>query len=274
MPEEEKNSPKPLSIVSLVVLFFAACLFFYIAFYQTAEQNKKLFNSITHKIEVELSETSEAQIKKIEESKIEQDQQIQPDSQAIQVPISNVPTFLQKINNETIASGTELSNVKKVDDHTYKLTVDAPFYRLVDFLFKIEQSNLAVQAMDIHPFSNRKNLINITLRVIQNEMSEDNLQTINEFEKKYTGITRDPFRKGMGPDEIAGPSDIIDLTWEFKLTGIGFDKGKFANIDHKNYRKGDTFNGMRITGIHRDRVDLQSGPMKFFIFFRKPGKKK
>jgi hypothetical protein len=280
MPEEERRGPDPLDIGSFLVLLLAAGLFFYIAFYRTAEQNKRYFNSMARKADVEIQTLSDARSKKTRElkektdSSIQKEQKKQPDTGSLQVAISGVPMFLQKINKETIASGTELRDVKKVDNYTYQLTVFAPFYRLMNFLYKIEQSNLAIQNLDIRPFSTHNNEIHLTLKVIEDEMSQNNLLVLKDFEKKYAKTTRDPFQKGTAGHEVTGPPDVIDLTWEFKLSATGFDKAKYAHIDRKNYYEGDVFNGMRIVRIQKGRVDLESGSQKFFIGFRKPVSKK
>lgn len=278
--EEERRGLDPLDIGSFAVLLLAAALFFYIAFYRTAEQNKKYFNSITRKADVEIQTLSDARSKKSRELKektdsiIQKELKKQPDTGSLQVAISGVPMFLQKINKETIASGTELRDVKKVDNHTYQLTVFAPFYRLMNFLYKIEQSNLVIQNLDIRPFSTHNNEVRLTLKVIEDEMSQNNLLILKDFEKKYAKTTRDPFQKDTSAHEAAGPPNVIDLTWEFKLSGTGFDKSKYAHIDRKNYYEGDIFNGMRIVRIQKGRVDLESGSQKFFIGFRKPVSKK
>jgi len=217
MPEEERRGLDPLDIGSFVVLLLAAGLFFYIAFYRTAEQNKRYLNSMTRKADVEIQIFSDARSKKTgelkekTESSIQKKQKKQPDTGSLQVAISGVPMFLQKINKETIASGTEMRDVKKVDNYTYQLTVFAPFYRLMNFLYKIEQSNLAIQDMDIRPFSTLNNEVRLTLKVIDDEMSQNNLLVLKDFEKKYAKTTRDPFQKGTSAHESAGPPDVIDL---------------------------------------------------------------
>jgi hypothetical protein len=144
----------------------------------------------------------------------------------------------------------------------------------MNFLYKIEQSNLAIQGMDIRPFSTHNNEIRLTLKVIDDKMSQNNLSALRNFNKKYAKTTRDPFQKGTSAHEVSGSPDVIDLTWEFKLSATGFGKARYAHIDRKNYYEGDIFNGMRIVRIQKGRVDLESGSQKFFIGFRKPTSKR
>jgi len=250
-----------MDILSFVALFFALVLFFYMAFYRTAVQNKKYFYSLRKNAEAELSVLSAARLEKMRESRALSEQQKQRDTKTATGPISDVPMFLQKINNDTIASGLELSNIKKLGDTTFELTAFAPFDRLVNFLFYVEKSNLAVQDMDIYPFSDRKNKIILTLRLISQDMSDDNRRAIQDFQKINAKQVRNPFRRGTGDREI-------DLTRKYKLSGIGFDKAKYASINRKNYYVGDIFYGMQIVAIHNDRVDLEADSQKFFISFR------
>ena len=280
MPEEESKTLEPLDIMSFLVLLLAAILFFYVAFYRPAEQNRRYINSLTQKADDERKALLDANLAKIKESKIQQgqekqkEQEKQKDIKPEKELIVGVPTFLQTINKEITSSGTELNDVKKVDNHTYTLSVTAPFHRLVNFLYRIERFNLAIENMSISPISPHNNRINLTLKIIEHEMSNNNRQVINTFEQKYAQTTRDPFQKDTSAQETTGPSDVIDLTWEFKLTGTGFDKAKYAHIERKNYHEGDIFKGMRIVGIHKDRVELESGSQKYIIGFRKRAKKR
>ena len=192
MPEIEKTPFGLLDILSFVVLLLAAGLLFYTGFYRTAEQNKSHFLMLTQRAEDDLKILSDAQSKKKRQlDDGEAEDQNQPDSISLGGSISDVSMFLQKINTETRNSDVELSNIEKLDKTTYKMTAFAPFYRLVHFLFKIEQSNLAIQEMEILPFTTQKNLIHMTLRVIGNEMSKTNLRTLNDFESQYSTTFRD-----------------------------------------------------------------------------------
>ena len=176
--------------------------------------------------------------------------------------------MLQKINKETIACGLELSTIEKINDTPYRLSCFAPFYRLVNFLQRIEASNLAVQDMDVLPFSERQNKIQIVLTVTKDQMSKDNLQVLADLKKSADQHLRNPFQRDVGAQETARAPDVIDLTWKFKLTGIGFDRSRYANINHKNYYVGDEFSGMRIVRIENDRVDLTDNSQKYMIGFR------
>lgn len=265
---DEKKPMDSLTTVSFVVLFAAAALFFYMALYRTADQSGKYFHALTQKAEKELGLLSEARLARIQESDPSLKKKEATASSLERGPVSDVPMFLQKINEETIASGMELSQVQKVDETTYRLSAFAPFYRLVHFLFEIEESNLAVQDLDVHPFSIHENKIDVTIKVMGQKMGKNSRLALDDFRRERTKPFRDPFRKDPGTGEPAGPPDVIDLTWKFKLTGIGFGERKSANIDRKPYHEGDLFNNMRVVRIARDRVELESDSQKFFIGFR------
>ena len=273
MAEDTEKKPfGALDRVSFVVLLLALCFFLYMAFGRTAVQNRKNFRSLTQKTDTKLQVLAK---KKLEWDASKGSEGTESSAPG-QGPVSNVPMLLQKINKETIACGLELSTIEKVDNNTYKLSCFAPFYRLVNFLQRIEESNLAVLDMDVLPFSDRKNRVHIILKLTEDPMTENNLQILANAKKGEDQPFRNPFQKDVGPQETSQPPDVIDLTWKFKLTGIGYDKAQYANINHKNYYVGDQLSGMRIVRIKRDRVDLVSNSQKYTISFRykKPLSKK
>ena len=77
MPEEESKTLEPLDIMSFLVLLLAAILFFYVAFYRPAEQNRRYINSLTQKADDERKALLDANLAKIKESKIQQGQEKQ-----------------------------------------------------------------------------------------------------------------------------------------------------------------------------------------------------
>ncbi|MBN2124826.1 MAG: hypothetical protein JW821_11070 [Deltaproteobacteria bacterium] len=273
MPDQDKRPLDKIDIISFVVLILAAALFLYVAFFRTAAQSKRHLDRLTQGIEKEIQALAEGAAKKAKRSSpAAGSQQGDSDGGDSPAPVSDVPTFLQKLNKETLASGMELNNIEKLDDATYRITAYAPFYRLVSFLYKVEQANLAVQDLDIHPFSDHKSALQLILKVTGDDMSSANLQTLKAFETSYGEPFRDPFEKEPGARESPGLPDVIDLTWKFRLTGIGFDRAKFATIDHKNYYVGDSFNDMVVVDIRNDGVDLKSDSQKYLIGFRRTKK--
>ena len=100
-------------------------------------------------------------------------------------------------------------------------------------------------------------------------MSQQNRRLLDELQQARPTSLRNPFKRdGRMPGLPVSP-DQVDLTWKFKLTSIGIDsKGRYANIDRKVVHKGDVFNGMVVTEVGKDRVDLASDSQKVFIAFR------
>ncbi|MBW1945285.1 MAG: hypothetical protein JRJ51_20990, partial [Deltaproteobacteria bacterium] len=161
--DKEKKFFGALDGISFAVLFLAVCFFLYMAFGRTAMQNRKNFRSLTKKTDTEL----QGRTKKKREWAASRAPEGSESAASGLGPLSNVPMLLQKINKESIACGFELSTIQKVDDNTYKLSCFAPFYRLVNFLQRIEESNLAVQDMDVLPFSDQKSRIHIVLKLTE-----------------------------------------------------------------------------------------------------------
>ncbi|MFH1491194.1 MAG: hypothetical protein ABII06_19985 [Pseudomonadota bacterium] len=271
MPDNDLKNPDTLTVISFVALVLAAALFFYMAFIRTADQNRRHFQSLAKEAESERQALDQAKnrLKKDKPPEKGKEKEVATDSVSIKGPISDVPMFLQKINKESLSSGMELINIEKVDNTTYRLRAYAPFYRLVNFLFKIEQANLAVGGMDIKPFSAQKDRIYLTLKVIGDEMSEKNQNVLEAFQKAYGNPFRNPFQRDPGANQSTALPDVIDLTYKFKLSGIGLDaRGKYAMIDHKNYHKDQTFNDMTVVAIQKDRVELKAGSQNYVIGFR------
>jgi len=267
MAEDAEKKPfNTLERVSFVVLFLAFCFFLYMAFARTALQNRAYFRSLTQTAETQLNALKATKEERMRESAAANGSG--ETSGPGKTSLSQVPTLLQKINQESIACGLELSTIEKINETTYKLSCFAPFYRLVNFLQRIEDSNLAVQDMDILPFSERQNRIQMVLAVTKDRMSENNLQVLANLKDQADQQFRNPFQKDVGVQETKRAPDVIDLTWKFKLTGIGFDRARYANINHKNYYVGDEFSGMRIVHIENDRVDLAANSQKYMISFR------
>jgi hypothetical protein len=245
-------------VLSFLVLGLALVLFLYLAVYKSYEHNMERFRSLNNRGKKELQVSRKA---KTESSRARLSDSVQEAAS-----ITTVPMFLENINKEFLASALQLDHIQKSesDDSVYSFTALAPFDCLVDFLLRIEQSNLALQDLAIHPYSSRKNLINITLRVIKDEMTPEDREEFIAYQERYQKTIRDPFRKGG----TGGQPGLINLTWKYKLSGIGFDTERYATIDHKDYYKGDLFHGLHIVRIQSDQVHLEAGSQKYFLGFR------
>ena len=257
----------PVDITSFMVLLVAVVFFFYSVIDQNADRSMKRFRH--------LSKTAESQLFKANPKgeKPKENQEVVGNDRKI---VSDVPTFLEMLNTKLSVSGLELDTIKKSEenDYTYEFITYASFGSLLNFLYITEQSNLAIQDLDIHPYSGEKHLINIKLQLIKDKMNVDDLRSFVSLQEKYGKRLRDPFQKEalvtVSKDTTLQKPSTINLTWKYRLTGIGFDKGRYATIDHNNYYEKDVFNGMRITQILSDRVRLASkdGKTKYLIAFR------
>jgi len=269
MPQEEQRGLASLDIVSIVALILAAALFLYVAFYRTAEQNRRQFAQLTQKAEEDLKALAAAQTKRVEDSKRSRQKQAQGGAGSAEGLVTDLPMLLQKVSAETLQSSMELSQIEKIDAERYRLTAQAPFERLLQFLLRVEQSNLALENMVIHPLPGARDQVKLLLRVLGGEMSQQNRRLLDELQQARPTSLRNPFKRdGRTPEASVSP-DQVDLTWKFKLTSIGIDsKGRYASIDRKVVHKGDVFNGMVVTEVAKDRVDLSSDSQKVFIAFR------
>lgn len=270
MPDFKNILTDPLNLVSFAALLLALIFFCYMAFIRTAEINRNHLDFLAKEAEKELALLSETKEKKLAEEKEKKNTELSKDASSKKSGlIDDVPMLLEKINTEATGSGMELINIEKLDKTTYKLNAYAQFYRLINFIFKIEQANLAVTQIGIKPFSAQNDRVTMTLKVVGDEMSDANKTALDNFEKASKESFRNPFLRDPGAMQAVEQPDVIDLTWKFKLSGIGEDhKGRYANIDHKTYYKNNEFNNMKVTKIHNNRVELLSGAQKYIIGFR------
>lgn len=269
MPEDERRAYASLDIISFVVLILAAGIFLYVAFYRTAEESRRQFATLAQKAEEELKALAAVQAKRVEDIKRSSEKQAEGGTAASEAPVGNLPMLLQKINTDTLQSSMELSQIEKIDAERYRLTAQAPFERLLHFLFRVEQSNLALEHMAIHPLPGARDEVKLLLRVLGGEMSQQNRRLLDEIQNAAPSHVRNPFKRDGRTPEASPSPDQVDLTWKFKLTSIGVDsKGRYANIDRKLVYKGDVFNGMVVTEVAKDRIELRSDTQKVFIAFR------
>jgi hypothetical protein len=266
MPGEEKKFYASLDLVSFVALILAATLFFYVVFYRTAVQNRRVFAELTLKAEEEMKALVAAQARRAEEGRRSLGNQAGGGQDG---PVTDLPELLQKINTDTLQSSMELSHIEKIDAERYRLTALAPFERLLHFLLRVEQSNLALEDMAIHPLPGARDQVKLLLRVLGGGMSQRNRGLLDELQNTPPPSLRNPFKRHGLAREALGSPDQVDLTWKFKLTSTGVDsKGRYAIIDRKVVYQGDGFNGMIVTEVTRDRVVLGSDEQKVFIAFR------
>lgn len=112
--------------------------------------------------------------------------------------------------------------------------------------------------------------------------SFDNIRQLSEKEisndnKKHGGIKKAaavstdlPVTSRPSPPELIN-LELIDLTNQYKLSSTGDTNGrKYATIEKNSYHIGDAFNGMIITGIKKDRVNLkgENDVRNYVIIFR------
>ncbi|MBN1104121.1 MAG: type II secretion system protein M [Deltaproteobacteria bacterium] len=268
MPGVEKSPFAPLDMTSFAALILAAALFFYVAFYRTAEQSRRQFAELTRKAEEELKTLGAAQARQAA-ARASADKPVAGGPGAREGNVADLPALLQKISVDTLQSSMEISQIEKIDAERYRLTAQAPFERLLQFLLRVEQSNLALEEISIHPLPGARDQVKLLLRVLGGEMSLQNRCLLDELQKPVPAVMRNPFKRDGRTSKASGLPDQMDLTWKFKLTSIGVDpKGRYATIDRKVVHKGDVFNGMVVTEVGADRVELKSDTQKVVIAFR------
>lgn len=198
--------------------------------------------------------------------------------------IENLPNFLRRIN--AIANLTNVI-VKQLTPVTeggikFNIKITTDFYTFLRFISQLESLNVAINDMQVRPYDNTKKppIHAIEFSITPRRDAEEIAGARIEDMKKAVGITdkRNPFQRfAYDPSKMV--TQEIDLTWIYKLSGIGqVGEEKVATIDNRDYRRKDQIENMTITQIRSDRVELERktdhGIDRYVLKFRSQGIKK
>jgi hypothetical protein len=198
--------------------------------------------------------------------------------------IQRLPDFLIRIN--AIANATQVIVRELVPSQggnikfTIKITTD--FYTFIKFIQRLESLDVAINDMQIRPYDNTKKLplhaieFSITPRHDAREIKSERIAALATAVE--TAGLRNPFQRFVyDPNTVV--STEIDLTWIYRLSGIGqVGDARVATIDNKDYRKDDQLGDMTITAVDSDRVKLtrktEHGTDLYVLKFRLSGLRK
>jgi len=248
-----------LLIASAVLLFFKA---YYLPMVEYKEALKKMESDYALKI---------AKLKQQEESENEK-------SEEKENRLSAIPNLLKRINDTCKEPKVIIRELlpDKSDPFKFELKFIADYFEFLRVLSEFEKLDIAIDGISLHPYmidkNNPKHIVTMNVRAIGNgERLDPKLVKFldDELAKKNR---RNPFQRFAKLGKNI--KRIIDLTWIYKLSGIGRIDGEFvATINHKQYFKGDSFDGFIVTSITSDGVRLKkstsNGDEIYIINFRK-----
>ena len=201
------------------------------------------------------------------------------------VGIRSLPEFLKRINN--IARETKVIIVKLTPDPNktlrFNLQIIEDYYDFIKFSAKLESLNVNIHDIEVHPYDLGKqpplHVISFSLTPRADAEPLSSVRISNLANRVKQKNRRNPFQRFAynAKEKLIRPE--IDLTWDYKLSGIGRvgDK-RYVTINSQDYDTGDKFNGMVIKKIESKRVYLEketpNGIEKYQLKFRRSKKKK
>lgn len=257
-------------VISSAFMILSLILLFVGVYYIPAQKYSTKLQEYNNQLNVLYQTIKTDNDKKAEKSKQEKEE------------LKNVPNFLERINDTCKAPSILIHSLKPDTANPFKfeITFVADYFKFLKALSEFEKLNISIDTIDIRPYkideNNPQNFITLQITAINEgeKLSEDAVKFLDyEIAREDK---RNPFQRfaKLGVDIVK----IIDLTWVYQLSGISRINGEnVATIDHNQYAKGDSFEGMNINYIDSTGVQLSkkddNGVTNFIIKFRQIFKK-
>ena len=190
---------------------------------------------------------------------------------------STIPKLLNRINNTCKAPNVIIRTLKPHANNpfAFELKFISNYFDFLKVLSEFEKLNIIINKIDIKPYEikkiNSKHIITLDIQAINGgeKISKEDVLFLNEELSKNS--KRDPFQRFAKVGQTI--KRLVDLTWMYKLSGIGKIDGKYvATIDHRIYYKGSNFNGMKIINITPKGIRLKkktsNGTVNYILGFR------
>ncbi len=197
------------------------------------------------------------------------------------IGIRYLPTFLQRINEIARHNDVIIKKLSPDADETLKFKLDfiSTYYTFVNFTSELEALDIILNDLQIHPYDHTQSppqhAISFTLTPRNDAEPLADIRLSRLQQKVAEKDKRDPFQRFAFDSTRVIVSRAIDLTWIYKLGGLGLDTSgnRYATINHANYSVGDILDGRTITNITNKEVKLEKttreGKLKYRLGFRK-----
>lgn len=203
------------------------------------------------------------------------------EKQSTEIELDIIPALLQRINDTCKAPDVIIRKLDPIKDNPFAFTLEfvSNYFDFINVLSEFEKLNILIHTIDVQPYKikDNKQMHIVTLNIEAIDGGDKlPLEKIAKIEKEINKEKkRDPFQRfaKLGTNI----QRLIDLTWMYKLSGIGKIDGKFvATIDRKVYFENEIFHTMRIIEITNKSVYLQeitkNGVTNFVLNFRTTAK--
>ena len=203
--------------------------------------------------------------------------------------IRSLPDFLARINNVAHAADVIIHKLSPDEKEPLRFTIQIleDYNKFLNFSSMLESLNVSIHDIEVHPYKvveksaqgGTKTFIPIHAITFSITPREDakplSSARISELRARVAQKNkRNPFQRFAYDPEAKKVRPEIDLTWVYRLSGIGRVGGmRTATIDSKDYAKDDLFKGMKIVGIESQRVRFEKqtdhGVEKYQLKFRR-----
>jgi hypothetical protein len=257
-------------IISFILLLASLVFLFFNVYYNPLKEYNKTIQHLSDKYKKDEIKFHQ-QIKKLE------DDQKLLETQDVEVELEIVPALLKRINDTCKAPEVIIRtlNPAKNNPFRFELNFIADYFDFLEVLSEFEKLNITIHQINIRPYEIKdtkpKHIINLDIEAIDGgeKLSKEDIEFLStELFKKNK---RDPFQRFAKIGKKI--KRLVDLTWMYKLSGIGKIDGKFvATIDRRVYYEGSSFKDMKISKITGSKVLLHkngtNGRVNYILKFR------
>lgn len=201
------------------------------------------------------------------------------------VGIRSLPAFLKRINNIARETKVIIQKLTPDPDNTlrFNLQIIEDYYDFIKFSAKLESLNVNIHDIQVHPYDLGKQpplhaiSFSLTPRADAEPLTSDRISRLaSRVQQKNK---RNPFQRFAFNAKAKRVRPEIDLTWVYKLSGIGrIGNKRYVTINSQDFNVGEDFEGMVIKKIDSNRVFLEKetdhGIEKYQLKFRRVKKKK
>lgn len=263
-------------VLSVVYMLVGVTLFGYSAVYSTRQVASADADALRAFIEQEnktLKAEEEAQKKK------------EAGDKPADGAISSLPDFLAHINlisHKTAVIITELTPNRE-GGLKFDLKIQTDYFTFLRFAAELEALNVSINDLQVRPYDPSKTppvhaiAFSITPRGNAEPLADERITALKQ--QVAAQDKRNPFQRFAFNAKTRQVTPEIELTWIYKLTGIGRvgDK-RTATINSRDYSADDVLDGMLVTQVESDRVMLSKrtadGTERYVLRFRPAAPKK
>ncbi|MGB0684178.1 MAG: hypothetical protein ACPGOV_15845 [Magnetovibrionaceae bacterium] len=196
------------------------------------------------------------------------------------VGVRSLPSFLRRINDLSRSSKVIIDELvpNKSGGLQFRMKFIDTYFKFLLFASQLESLNVSINNIGVHPYDPSATpplhvvTFDLTPRSDAEPLGGERLGALKE--RVNTPNKRNPFQRLVNLGDGQKERREIDLTWIYKLSGIGrVGDNLIATIDSRDYQEGDTLQGMTITDIQSDRIELEkdtdNGLQRYRLGFRR-----